>query len=207
MTSLIPVMTFPETLLFVATSLGFTLIPGPNATLIVATSITHNTKKGIQCALGVSSGIAIHLIIALFSTQVFLNTLMASIDWTIWMLTLVIIYFCVRWLFSRFKSTQRPNLSGAMSYAKGLGISLSNPKGIIFFAALVPPFINKQQAYWPQALTLSSIFLCIALLGDLIYAVFAGEFSRLAHAKSLRKFLKKHRSLAKLRLKGWLSRW
>ncbi len=196
-----------DTLFFLATAAGFTLIPGPNATLIVATSLSHGTRKGLQCSLGISTGVAIHLGIALLSTQWVLTLITESINWMVWMLALTLLYFLVRGVFSRFRTSESAHLSGAMSYTRGLGISLTNPKGVIFFAAFIPPFIDKSLKYWPQAFSLSSLFLLVAIFGDILYALFAGKLSKLAHNVAVRKFLRKHKRLAKYRFKGWLSRW
>lgn len=193
--------------LFLISAAGFTLIPGPNATLIAASSLSHGTRKGLQCALGVSVGIAVHLIIALLSTRWVLKFITQDINWPLWVLALALLYFGVRTLFARFKTAESAHLSGSMSFARGLGISLANPKGIIFFATFIPLFIDKSQSYWPQAVLLASLFLVVALCGDILYAVFAGKISKLIHSAVVRKFLRKHKRLASLRFKGWFARW
>lgn len=193
--------------MFLATAAGFTLLPGPNATLIVATSLSHGTRKGLQCAIGISTGIAVHLGIALLSTQWVLSLITESINWMVWTIGLTALYFAIRAVFSRFRTSESAHLSGAMSYSRGLGISLTNPKGVIFYAAFIPPFVDKSLKYWPQALSLSTLFLFVAICGDMLYAVFAGKLSKLIHGVRFRKFLRRHKRLAKYRFKGWLSRW
>ncbi len=54
-----------------------------------------------------------------------------------------------------------------------------NPKGIIFFVAFFPQFVDPHAPFWPQVLTLQATFLVIAFSSVLVYAAFA------SHARGL----------------------
>ncbi len=50
-----------------------------------------------------------------------------------------------------------------------------NPKGIIFFVAFFPQFVDPHAPFWPQVLTLQATFLVIAFSSVLVYAAFASQ--------------------------------
>jgi homoserine/homoserine lactone efflux protein len=190
--------------LFSLTALGFTAIPGPNAALIIATTLAHNAKKGLQAALGINVGVALHLIFALVSTHWLMSFVTESINWFAWMISVLVIYFVIRGLFSRFRTSSKPNLSGAMSFSRALGISITNPKGLIFFALILPPFLDKSGNTHSQSIAFSSWFLVLTLIVDIAYVLFAKNISKLIHHSKTRKFLAKHQRLARYRFKSWL---
>ncbi len=52
---------------------------------------------------------------------------------------------------------------------------MSNPKMLVLFGALIPPFIQPGGDYTRQLLTLGLTFAGIALVGDSVYALAAGK--------------------------------
>ena len=54
--------------------------------------------------------------------------------------------------------------------SQGFITAVSNPKAWIFFAALLPPFIDPQQSLLPQAVVLLSVMVIIEFICLLIYA-------------------------------------
>jgi threonine/homoserine/homoserine lactone efflux protein len=57
----------------------------------------------------------------------------------------------------------------------GFVVGVTNPKAIIYFAALLPQFVDRTAGHVPlQLLLLGCIFLAIALVSDSIWALTAG---------------------------------
>ncbi len=57
----------------------------------------------------------------------------------------------------------------------GVVVGVSNPKAIVFFAAVLPQFVNRPAGHVPaQMLLLGSVFVAIAGLSDSTWAVAAG---------------------------------
>lgn len=72
-------------------------------------------------------------------------------------------------------SEEANSRSFAKLYAEGFLMSASNPKAIIFFAALFPLFINESSAFLPQVLILAVTFLILNGTSLLIYTRFAAK--------------------------------
>ena len=59
--------------------------------------------------------------------------------------------------------------------ADGFAVGATNPKVIVFFAAMLPQFVDRQAGHVPvQIIALGAIFAGIALLSDSIWALAAG---------------------------------
>ena len=72
---------------------------------------------------------------------------------------------------------ERPGRSRVARYAQGFVTSASNPKAVVFFAALFPQFIDYGASVPLQILVLGSAFLVIDGLSVLLYAATAGRLS------------------------------
>lgn len=59
---------------------------------------------------------------------------------------------------------------------EGFIVGIPNPKAVVFFAAILPQFIDRAAGRVPlQLLVLGVIFLIVALISDSIWAVAAGS--------------------------------
>ena len=67
-------------------------------------------------------------------------------------------------------TTRGVGLSERQLMAQGFVTATSNPKGWIFDASLLPPFINPDQAILPQAVMLLTVIVIIEFICLLIYA-------------------------------------
>jgi threonine/homoserine/homoserine lactone efflux protein len=69
----------------------------------------------------------------------------------------------------------------------GFVVGLSNPKAIVFFAAVLPQFADRSAGHVPvQLLALGGIFVAIAIVSDSMWALLAGT-ARSWFAKSPRR--------------------
>jgi threonine/homoserine/homoserine lactone efflux protein len=67
------------------------------------------------------------------------------------------------------------NKSVARVMADGFVVGIGNPKAIVFFAAVLPQFVDRQAGHVPQQLLLlGAVFAGIALLSDSAWALAAG---------------------------------
>lgn len=160
-------------LLFTGLALGFTLIPGPNAMLIITTSIAYGIRRGLQIAAGISCAIAVHLLVAIYSSQFLINILKVNLEWFKWIGFAVIGFLIVKTIFQFKNKKERPVLSGVKSFSQGLGLGLGNPKALIFYTAFILPFVKTEQSFESQTMLLSVIFWLTVSVCDVCFAVFS----------------------------------
>ncbi len=174
-----------EILLFLGIALGFTLIPGPNAMLIITTSLSHGTKRSLQTVAGVSLAIAIHLCIAVLSTQWLATILGSELHWLKWIGFGFITFIIIKAILNYFRDATPPPPSGKISFSRGLAFALTNPKAFIFFAAFLIPFASKSQQFEQHVALLSIIFWLTVALCDCCFAIFATQLKKLLNGNFL----------------------
>ena len=60
-------------------------------------------------------------------------------------------------------------------FLQGFVVIMSNPKMLVLFGALIPPFITPDGSAMQQILILGATFMVIAGFGDVMYALMAGK--------------------------------
>lgn len=167
---------------FIGTVLVIGVTPGPSVLLASANSMTYGAKKTVGTILGDLSANAI---------QIFLSSLgLASIvissgevfNLIKWIGVGYLIYMGVMKIIStskvgEFQKTKKER-SFFKLYSEGFLMSASNPKAIVFFAALFPLFIDQSLAFTPQVLVLGSTYLIIDGICLLVYVNFASRLKK-----------------------------
>ena len=71
-------------------------------------------------------------------------------------------------------------------FVKGLVVNSTNPKALLFYAALFPPFVSPHDPFVPQLITLASTFLVLFVLVGMLHALIGHRLSKLlSQTKSL----------------------
>ncbi len=162
---------------FVAASVVLVLIPGPNVAIIIANSLTHGVRCGLFTVAGTGAGIAVllgALIIGLAPVMALVS------EWFDWLRLLGAAYLVwlgiTRLLASRNSGPEvLPAMPRGGGFWQGFTVLLSNPKVLLFLAALLPQFIDPAGQVLMQMLLLGATFLVVEVLGDGVYAVLAGR--------------------------------
>lgn len=167
-----------EIVLFITIALGFTLIPGPNAMLIMSTSVLHGTKRGLQVALGISIAIALQLTLANYFIQGLAALTGSDLQWMKWIGFTFLAFLFIKSLrqIQTQKSIERP--SGKVTLSKGFLLALSNPKSLIFFTAVLLPFAATSKAYKAELGILSIVFWSTVTFCDVNYAIFSAQIKK-----------------------------
>ena len=71
-------------------------------------------------------------------------------------------------------TVDRPRPHGSF-FMQGFIVIVSNPKMLVLFGAMIPPFITPNGDAFRQVLFLGSTFMVIAAVGDTLYALMAGK--------------------------------
>ncbi|MCG8415024.1 MAG: LysE family transporter, partial [Pseudomonadales bacterium] len=88
-------MTLELYLSFVLVSLLVIAMPGPNILVIVSTSITAGTKRGLQTVIGTSLAMIVQLAVAALGTTGLLVLLNNGLRWLKWAGVLYLLYLAI----------------------------------------------------------------------------------------------------------------
>ena len=176
-----------EVLAFILVSIGIIIVPGPNVLVVVSTSIVHGKVRGLQTVAGTSTAMLIQLAIAALGTSWFVSTLASGLVWVKWLGVAYLLYLGVRYLVA-IGDTSNTQISAVGTFHRGFWVSLTNPKTILFFSALLPQFASEAISYSMQIAVLSIIFWFLALVLDSGYALLAHKLSSLLKTKNLANY-------------------
>jgi homoserine/homoserine lactone efflux protein len=166
---------------YVLACLVVVLIPGPSVTLIVATGLKHGTRPALLNAFGGQIGIGLMLLTVLVGLASVVDAMAWLFDWVKIAGAAYLIWMGWNLLRAPVEAAQdldarRPRGGFVL---QGLLVMLANPKGLLFFGAFLPQFINPHGDYQHQALILGLTAMAMGAATDSLYAVLAGRAQNL----------------------------
>ncbi len=157
---------------FLSVTLLLSASPGPVMINCMSDAAHYGLKKTLLSMLGISLGNLMLILLSALGVALFLKKFPDALVWIQYIGGAYLIYLGVQ-LFRRPAAEpktateyQSPHL-----FLKGFLIAATNPKGIIYFGALFPQFINQAQNLSLQYVYLTVIFLSIDLCWMFIYAI------------------------------------
>ena len=170
-------MTLEIYLAYVLACIVITIVPGPTVTVIIANSLTHGTRAGLLNVAGTQIGLGLMMA----TLVVGLSTIIATMGWWFDWLRLAgaayLIWLGWKLLRSKvsFENIQPPRPPKGGFVLQGLLVILSNPKGLLWFGAFIPQFIDPKGNYVTQIIVLGVTAMAVALVSDGAYAVLVGR--------------------------------
>ncbi|AXT60219.1 LysE family translocator [Aquimarina sp. AD10] len=164
---------------FIGTVLIIGVTPGPSVLLASANSMNHGAKKTVGTILGDLSANAIQILLSSLGLASIVITSGEIFGIIKWIGVAYLIYMGVTKILSNPKTgdfrSNNTKKSFLKLYSEGFFMSASNPKAIVFFAALFPLFIDQHLAFLPQVLLLGVTYLMIDGICLLMYVKFASK--------------------------------
>ena len=156
------------------------MIPGPTVLTVVAWSLAHGRRLALPLAIAVAAGDATALVLSLFGLGLLLEA-----SATAFLVVKVLGAAYLIWLgidmMRRGIAAQLPKTESAplrrMVFHTWLVTAL-NPKGITFFLAFMPQFVNPNAPAAPQLTLLGGTFVVLAALNAAGYALLAAHARR-----------------------------
>ena len=174
-------------LAYVVACFVIAIVPGPTVTIIVANSLAYGTRAGMLNVAGTQAGLAIMMA----TVVVGLSTVIAVMGvWFDWIRLAGAAYLV--WL--GWKLLRSPDDLGQARAAaprggfflQGLLVILSNPKGLLWFGAFIPQFVDPSGAYVGQIVLLGVTAMAVALVSDGAYALLTGRAGALLSRSRVR---------------------
>ncbi|MEV0091314.1 LysE family translocator [Streptomyces sp. NPDC050738] len=168
-------------LAFAAMSLLIISIPGPSVLFIIGRALAHGRRTAVATALGnVFGSYLLVVIVALGvgavverSLVVFMALKLAGAAYLVFLGVQAFRHRKEMKLTAR--TPEAPAARGDLrTVADGALVGLTNPKGIVFFAAVLPQFVNQAAGHVPvQMLLLGLIPISIGLVTDTLWGLTA----------------------------------
>jgi len=169
-------MPWDHWLAFVAASAILVAIPGPTVLLVVSYALGHGRKYAAATAAGVALGDFTAMTGSMLGLGALLAASAAVFTLLKWIGAAYLIYLGIKlWrapvgaLSEAATKAARPRRVLLHAFA----VTALNPKGIIFFIAFVPQFLDATRPIVPQMVILEAAFITVATINVVLYATLA----------------------------------
>src|SRR5690242_14215737 len=160
-------MEFHNWLLYLAAAIGLSLSPGPNGLLALTHGALHGRMKAVFTIAGGAVGFALVIALSTFGIGALLQ---ASLLW----LTIMKIAGGAYLIWLGVQVWRAPPITAELGAARsavrrrdlfrqGFLSAATNPKGILFFAAFLPQFIDPERSLWTQFAVMAGTFVAVEI--------------------------------------------
>ena len=201
-------------LLFIATAALTIAIPGPTVLLALSNGASVGVRRAVYGMLGAMlSDLVFIAAVSLGLGAVFAAsaTAFAVVKW---FGVAYLLYLGVRLLRAGSASPlgtpggrQQAAPSRFTLFARCFGVAITNPKGLLFFTAILPQFVNASAAPAPQYIALALTFTAVDGLVMLAYASGGARATRLLRTPRALRWLNRVCGGARVALAWFLVRY
>lgn len=164
--------------LYALAAVGLSLTPGPNGLLALTHGALYGSRRTISTILGGSLGFGLVIAASLFGIGALLAASADLLTVLKWVGGAYLIFLGVQiWRSEPIGDSAPKKTSGTASnlFSQGLLSAISNPKGILFFVAFLPQFVEPEKSLWIQFLIMAGTFLVIEFIYEFAVAYFASR--------------------------------
>lgn len=163
---------------YAVAAVGLSLTPGPNGLLALTHGALYGPGRTIATIIGGLTGFALVIAASIFGIGALLAANAELLIWLKWIGGAYLVFLGVQiWRSEPIGETnaKASSSSGASLYSQGLLSAVSNPKGILFFVAFLPQFVDPSRPLWIQFLIMAGTFLAIEFCYEYLVAFFANK--------------------------------
>lgn len=179
-------------LAFAATAFALIVVPGPSVLFVISRGVALGRRAAVATVVGNAAGAYVQVaavavgIGALVERSAVIFTTIKLAGAAYLMLLGIRMFRNRRALAAMLDATVAPK-STRRILREGFTVGVTNPKTVIFFAAVVPQFTDRSAGQVPlQLLSLGLVFVLIALVSDSAWGIAAGT-ARTWFARSPRR--------------------
>ncbi len=176
---------------FVVASAALLAVPGPTVMLVVSYALGQGRSTGWATVPGVALGDFAAMTVSLLGAGAVLATSAALFTVLKYVGAAYLIWLGVRLWSAEPRLSALHDTSNVGDRSKmfwnSFVVTALNPKGIVFFVAFVPQFVDPSMAALPQFVILEVTFLVLAAANVAVWAVLAGHLlSRFKRPETMR---------------------
>lgn len=168
-------------LLYLLAAIGLSLSPGPNSLLALTHGALYGPRRALYTVLGGALGFFVLIGLSMFGIGALIAATPVALTVLKWAGGAYLVWLGVQvWrappvgLDAAARAVPR---SGASMFRQGALCAATNPKGLLFFAAFLPQFVEPARSLVLQFLVMAGTFVAIEIMTE---AVIAGTAHRLS---------------------------
>lgn len=174
-------------LAFVAATAVMLVIPGPTILLVVGQSLGAGTRAAAPLVAGVALGDLTAITLSLAGLGALLATSATLFAVLKYAGATYLVWLGLRLWRAPVVAGDMPPVTAGRALRDAYVVTALNPKGIAFFVAFVPLFVDAQAPFLPQAALLVATFVSLAALNAAVYALLAARLSGAVARPSVRR--------------------
>ena len=168
-------------LVYLLAAIGLSLSPGPNGLLALAHGALHGRRKALHTIFGGAFGFIALIALSMFGIGALLTASLMWLTTMKWAGGAYLVWLGIQvWrsppigLEIRGSAAPRTNWS---LFQQGALSALTNPKGLLFFAAFLPQFIDPARNLFVQFVIMAGTFAAIETVIEMLIANMAHRIS------------------------------
>jgi homoserine/homoserine lactone efflux protein len=174
-------MEFHTWLIYLLAAIGLSLSPGPNGLLALTHGALHGRRKALYTIGGGAFGFVVVVALSMFGIGALLKSSLVWLTVMKWAGGAYLVWLGIQvWRSPPIGvevGNAAPPRSGWSMFRQGALSAMTNPKGILFFAAFLPQFIDPARSLVVQFVVMAGTFAAIEIATELFIASMAHRIS------------------------------
>jgi threonine/homoserine/homoserine lactone efflux protein len=174
-------MAFETWLIYLLAATGLSLSPGPNSLLALTHGALHGRGKALFTIAGGAVGFVVIVALSMFGIGALLQASLVWLTVMKWVGGAYLVWLGVQvWRSPPIGVEvlgQAAPRAGWSLFRQGALSAMTNPKGILFFAAFLPQFIDPARSLFVQFLVMAGTFAVVEVVTELLIASTAHRIS------------------------------
>lgn len=168
-------------LVYLLAAIGLSLSPGPNGLLALTHGALHGGRRALFTIVGGSFGFVAVIALSMFGIGALLQTSLVWLTVMKWVGGAYLVWLGIQvWrsppIGIDVAAVALPR-SGGWLFQQGALAAMTNPKGLLFFTAFLPQFIDPARSLVVQFLVMAGTFAAIEMATEIFIASMAQRIS------------------------------
>jgi threonine/homoserine/homoserine lactone efflux protein len=177
-------VTMHQVIAFGLVALVLIAIPGPSVVFTIGRALTYGRTVALTTVVGNSLGLLVVLILVSLGLGNLVTTSDAAFEVVKVAGAVFLVYLGVQALRHRHgievgEGVEAPPMRGLRALRQGFVVGFTNPKAYVIFAAVLPPFVDRDRGGATlQMLLLGLVAFVIGICSDSLWALLASQLRR-----------------------------
>ena len=164
-------------LIYLLAAIGLSLSPGPNSLLALTHGALHGHRKTLFTIFGGAVGFVVIIAASMFGIGALLKASLVWLTVMKWVGGAYLVWLGIQvWrapaIGTQVDASGGPVTEASMAWQGALS-AMTNPKGILFFAAFLPQFIDPARSLLTQFAIMAGTFVAIEIVTEIVLATMA----------------------------------